>query len=175
MRIGLWLLGLVALVSATPVAAQRRDTTARDGVSAEHRGQMERRLRARLGEVVRTQLELSEEQARQLAEVDRRYQPERRRLMGREMEVRQSLRRQVAAGEAADQQAVAGLLDQMLTLQRQRIDLMAREQGELAAFLTPVQRAKLISLQADLHRRVSTMRRTGPGGRGAGREQRNER
>lgn len=150
---------------AAPASAQDRDSSMRAG----HRADLERKLRTRLGEVVRQRLGLSPEQARQLAEVDRRYEPERRQLMQREMDVRRALRRQVAARDSANQTTTAALLDQMIGLQRERTDLLAREQRDLATFLTPVQRAQLIALQADLHRRVMNVRRGG-GGRGPGRE-----
>ncbi|CAN5125777.1 hypothetical protein BH23GEM2_BH23GEM2_04490 [soil metagenome] len=146
-------------VIAVPGGAQVGDTSARG--SAEKRAVLERQLHARLGELVRTRLGLSAEQVRSLEEVDRRYQPERRRLMAREIEVRRALRRQVAAGDTADQVATATLLDQMIALQRERTDLLAREQRDLATFLTPVQRAQVIALQADLHRRVMSARRGG--------------
>lgn len=148
-----------------PAGAQVRDTAVRG--SPEKRAVLERQLQARLGELVRSRLGLSDEQARRLEDVDRRYQPERRRLMSREMEVRRALRRQVSARDTADQAATATLLDQMIALQRERTDLLAREQRDLATFLTPVQRAQLIALQADLHRRVMNARRGG-GGRSPG-------
>lgn len=161
MRKSLLAAALLFMVIAAPGAAQVRDTSGRG--SAEKRAVLERQLQARLGELVRTRLGLSAEQARRLEEVDRRYQPERRSLMAREMEVRRALRRQVSARDSADQAATATLLDQMIGLQRERTDLLAREQRDLATFLTPVQRAQVIALQADLHRRVMSARRGGRG------------
>ena len=158
-------LGLVCALVGSPVSAQPRDSAAR----AEQRAGLERKLRARLGEVVQQRLGLTSEQARQLEAVDRRYQPDRRRLMQREMEVRRSLRQQVALRDSANQATTAALLDQMIGLQRERTELLAREQRDLAAFLTPVQRAQLIALQSDLHRRVMNARRGG-GKRSPGRE-----
>jgi len=158
-------LTLLCGLIAAPASAQGRDSAAR----AEHRADLERKLRTRLGAVVQQRLGLTAEQARQLEEVDRRYQPERRRLMLREMEVRRALRRQVTARDSANQATTATLLDQMIALQRERTELLAREQRDLASFLTPVQRAQLIALQADLHRRVMNARR-GHGGRSPGRE-----
>ncbi len=167
MRRSLLAAAFLCTVIAVPGAAQVRDTSSRG--PAEKRAVLERQLHARLGELVRTRLGLNAEQVRQLEELDRRYQPERRRLMSREMEVRRALRRQVSAGDTADQAATATLLDQMIGLQRERTDLLAREQRDLATFLTPVQRAQLIALQADLHRRVMNARRGG-GGRSPGGE-----
>lgn len=160
-----WLLGsaLVALLAA-PGASFAQDTTA---AAAQRRVELERRLAARIGEVVRERLGLSADQTRRLQEVDRRYQPERRRLMHREMQARRELRQQIAAGDNADQRAIAALLDQLNAMQRDRLELHSREQRELAAFLTPLQRAQLLGLQADLHRRMLIMRRGRHTDRGA--------
>ena len=156
---------VVMLVGFTgPSSAQVVDTARRVTVVVD-RAEMERRFRARLAEVVRTRLQLTDVQARQLAEVDQRLEPERRRLMLREHEVHRQLRQQLSAGDTANQQAVARLLDEMLAIHRDRSELIAREQRELARFLTPVQRAKYVGLQADLRHRVEGMRRRrgGPG------------
>lgn len=153
--------GLTVALTVPAVSLPAQDTAT---AAVEHRHELERRLTARIGAVVREQLGLTADQARRLQEVDRRYQPERRRLMHQEMELRRGLRQQIAAGESADQRATAGLLDRLAALQRERLELQAREQRELAAFLTPLQRAKLLGLQADLHRRVILMRRGRPDG-----------
>jgi periplasmic protein CpxP/Spy len=161
-----WILCAVAvLLTAAPAFAQSRDTAHRRG-TAEQRAEMEQRLRARLAEVVRERLGLTAEQAARLQQVDQRYEPERRALMRREMQARRALRQQIAAGDTANQTVTAGLLDQMTAIQRERADLTAREQRELATFLTPVQRAQLLALQADLQRRVMNAHRQGPGRNG---------
>jgi Spy/CpxP family protein refolding chaperone len=169
---------LTAILTA-PALAQGRDTTHGRG-SPQQRAEMEQRFRARLAEVVRERLGLSADQVSRLQAFDRRFEPERQNLMSREMQARRSLRRQVAAGDTADQTVTAGLLDQMLAIQRERAELAAREQRELATFLTPVQRAQLLSLQADLHRRVMNVQRGGqnrpggPGNKGPPRPRQNE-
>jgi len=58
----------------------------------------------------------------------------------------------------ADQDRVSRMLDQLVDVQRQRIDVFAREQRDLARFLTPVQRAKYATLQEGLRRRVEQLR-----------------
>lgn len=173
MRLVSFALVVMGLGFAAPSAAQVVDTSRRAGAIA-NRAEMERRFRARLAEVVRTRLQLTDVQARQLAEVDQRLEPERRRLMLREHDVHRQLRQQLAAGDTANQQAVARLLDEMLAIHRDRGELIAREQRELARFLTPVQRAKYVGLQAGLRHRVEGMRRKrgGPGRGGPGRFQR---
>ena len=155
---------LAAALAVSPLAgsAQATDTSAR-------RTEMVRRVRLNLSQLVRERLQLSDEQARRLAEFDRAMEVDRSRLMNRERTVRRDLRREVERGDSADQSLVGRLLDEMLALHRQRLDLMAREQRELGGFLTPVQRAKYVALQMELHRRVQGMRgRGGHGGPGRG-------
>jgi Spy/CpxP family protein refolding chaperone len=49
-------------------------------------------------------------------------------------------------------------MDALTSVQRQRLGLFAREQQDLARFLTPVQRAKYATLQAHLRKRVESLR-----------------
>jgi periplasmic protein CpxP/Spy len=66
-------------------------------------------------------------------------------------------------------------LEQLPKYERRRLDLMEREQRELARFLSPVQRAKYIGLQDELrrtmqdvqHRRMERDSLAGPGDRPA--------
>jgi periplasmic protein CpxP/Spy len=130
---------------------------------------LEQRLRERTGEVVRRRLELNDAQMKQLQNANRQFEQKRGALVVREREVRRELREEILSGDKADQQKVAQLLDQTMQLQRQRLDLMQNEQRELARFLTPVQRAKLIGLQNEMRRRAQELRarpmgRKGPPG-----------
>jgi len=74
------------------------------------------------------------------------------------VEFTRALRAELLTGDAANQQKVGTLLDQMLRLQRRRIDLQENEQRELGKFLTPVQRAKYFGLQAQLRKRMMELR-----------------
>lgn len=153
-----WIVGLGALLSSAtaglaqiPDSARMRDTTQR-------RALVESQLRARLSQIVQTRLGLSADQARRLAETDRRFESQRQDMALRERRVRQEMRRAMQGGES-DERAVGALIDQMIQLQRDRVELLAREQRDLAQFLTPVQRARYIALQNDLRRRVEMMQR----------------
>lgn len=123
------------------------------------RQQLERDLRERTGEIVKRRLELTDAQMARLQATNRQFEVKRMELFAREREVRQALRRELSANEQANQSRVSQLIDQTLTLERQRLDLLQDEQKELASFLTPVQRAKLLGLQAELRRRAQDMRR----------------
>ena len=70
--------------------------------------------------------------------------------------------------DAANQQKVGSLLDQLITFQRQRVDLLASEQRELGKFLTPVQRAKCFGLQGQMRKKMQELRDRRPAGAGQG-------
>ena len=128
------------------------------------REMLEQRLRERTGDLVRRRLQLTDAQMKQLQATNRQFEQQRGSLLMREREMRRSLREEILAGEKANQNRVAQLLDQTLQLERQRLDLVQSEQRELAKFLTPVQRAKLFGLQNELRRRAQELR-GGPGQR----------
>ena len=129
---------------------------------------LEQRVRQRLGVIVREQLGLDDAQARRLGEVSARYERERRALALRERELRLQLRDELQGGEQANQERVSRALDRMLEVQRSRIDIVQREQKDLSAFLTPVQRAKYLVLQDQVRRRLEEARRAGEAAPAAG-------
>src|SRR5688572_19920864 len=129
------------------------------GPPTERRQQLERQLRERTGEVVKRRLGLTDAQMSRLQATNRQFEQQRMALFVRERETRRALRQEVMASERANESKVAQLIDETLALERQRLDLLQNEQRELAKFLTPVQRAKLLGLQAELRRRSQDMRR----------------
>jgi protein CpxP len=137
-----------------PVSAQPQE----ESVTPE-RQRLERELRARFGQVVRRRLGLSDAQFRQLAAVNRKYEGNRADLLKEERRIRLELRAEILREDRADQSRVAALVDQLLAVQQRRLDMLRSEQRELAAFLTPVQRAKYVALQEQLRRRVTELRR----------------
>jgi Spy/CpxP family protein refolding chaperone len=121
--------------------------------------QMERRLEERINKVVRERLALTDEQFDKMREVARRVEQERRVLRSEEMSTRFALRRELLAGDRANESTVAELLDRMPQYERRRLDLMEREQRELAKFLSPTQRAKYIGVQDELRRTMQEVQR----------------
>ena len=122
------------------------------------RAMLEERLRQRTADIVKRRLQLTDDQMKQLQETNSRFEKQRMDLMGRERETRHELRQQILAGDDANQNRVAQLLDQAMQIERQRLDLQQSEQRELAKFLKPVQRAKLFGLQAEMRRRAQELR-----------------
>jgi Spy/CpxP family protein refolding chaperone len=155
MRLRRWVLALTLLVPAT-LAAQEREGGRGDG--PKDRQAMERLFRARLAQIVKQQLNLSDDQMRRLEQTNQRYETQRRDLVRRERELRMELRREVNAGDQANQDRVRQLLDETMKLSRDRLESIEAEQRELAQFLTPLQRAKFLGIQENVRRRVESAR-----------------
>jgi Spy/CpxP family protein refolding chaperone len=113
---------------------------------------LERRFQERLFAVVKQRLNLTDEQATRLREVASKTEDDRRALRRDELTSRFAMRQELLAGDKANESKVADLLDEMPRLERRRVELMEREQRELAKFLSPVQRARYFGLQDELRR-----------------------
>jgi Spy/CpxP family protein refolding chaperone len=163
-----FLIALAALALAAPLPAQESDpaTAAKAADSAAiasspERRQLERRLHQRMLEVTRSRLGLTQDQVDKLSATNERYEQQRRSLAQRERSLRLELRAQLRRGDSADQNRVAQLLDQTLQAQQERLELYRKEQSDLSAFMTPVQRAKYMGLQEQVRSRVEELRSKG--------------
>lgn len=145
---------LSLLVLATGAEAQRPGP---DSAPA-RRQALEQRVRQRMAAVVKERLGLSDDQMRRLGEVNREIEGQRRLLNQQERDLRVGLRAELIRGDSASQDRVARVVDQLIDVQRRRIDLLSREQRALAAFMTPVQRAQYLAIQDQLRRRMEEMR-----------------
>jgi len=148
------LASVLGLSAATAGAQEARKTQT-------GRAALERQFRERTAEIVRTRLRLTERQMEQLQQVNVRYAPQLNRLAGQERETRRALRTELTAGEAANQVRIGDLLDVSLRVQRERLGIIESEQRELAAFLTPLQRARYVALQAQMRKRAEELMRQG--------------
>jgi Spy/CpxP family protein refolding chaperone len=154
MRMRRLLAALSLSVCAAAQAFAQPPATAPQG----NRPALEQQLRMRMAEVLRKRLKLTDAQMTQLQQVNGKYAPQMAALATQERQARQQLRTQITAA-APDQAQVSQLIDSMLRFQRQRVDLLDAEQKDLGAFLTPVQRAQYMALQAQLKRRADQLRR----------------
>jgi len=161
MRRALIVVALMAPLVATDVSAQvaRRREAPLAGATAPQRQRLEARLRQRLWSITKNRIGLTDDQMTKLAQASRPFDAQRRQLATQERQERLALRREILAGQGADQQRVAVSLDRVLDLQRRRLQLQADEQRALAEFMTPVQRAKYAALQEQLRRRAENLRR----------------
>ena len=124
-----------------------------------NRAQLERRFQQMLFQMTRRRVGLTDTQMNQLVPINRRFESQRRQLQRQERETRLSLRDAMRDTAQVDQAQINGYLDKLVQLQRQRVDLFAQEQRDLAQFMTPLQRARYTALQEQVRRRVEQLRR----------------
>lgn len=151
------LLALALVISPVAVPAQQpRNPAGRD------RAALEQQFRERSAQLTRQRLGLSDAQMQQLEQINLRFAPQLSQLAVQERETRRELRREMMSDKSANQQHVSDLLDTALRIQKQRVALIETEQKELARFLTPLQRARYIALQAQFRARSEQLARQNP-------------
>lgn len=158
---------IVLVQSASPAHAQLRQRLPRAGGRqlqgnqqvGGNRAELERQFQQTLYRVTRRRVGLTEAQMNQLEPVNRRFEAQRRDLQRQERQTRLALRDEMRDSSQADQTKISQYLDQLTQLQRQRVELFAQEQRDLAQFMTPLQRARYTALQEQVRRRVEQMRR----------------
>ena len=122
------------------------------------RAQLEQQVRERLGNRLKMELGLTDAQIAKVAETNRKFEEKHRILLDQERDVRMSIRDEMLRGDTTRQSQVGGLLDRIIKNERQRVDLMEQEQKDLAAVLTPMQRAKYFGIQEAVRKRMQQMR-----------------
>ena len=115
-------------------------------------------VRQRMDQLIRRRLGLTDAQAQRLAATTRRFEERRVALFGQERDARAALREHLESGDSTRGPQVAALLDRLLQVQRARLDLVEQEQRELAAFLTPIQRAQFLGLEEQMRARMESIR-----------------
>ena len=130
-----------------------------------NRVQLERRFRQMLYQVTRRRVGLTDAQMNRLMPINQRFETQRRAIQRQERETRLALRTAMRDSTQADQARIARHLDKLVELQRQRVELVAQEQRDLAEFMTPLQRARYTALQEQVRRRIEQMLRQNRSGR----------
>ena len=125
---------------------------------APQRPALEQALRQRMATVTKQRLGLTDQQMTQLEQSNARFAPQLTQLLANERETRQQLRLELTS-PTPNQQHVSALIDQSISLQKQRVSIVEAEQKDLARFMTPVQRAQYVALQAQFRRRAQEMAR----------------
>ncbi len=136
------------------MAEQPGDEQVRNNRALAERVRVENQLRQALGRAVRQRLNLNDQQATRLMDVNRKFSDDRLRLARDEIRIRRELRQSVASGDSSRSPGTARLLDELLDAQRQRLDLQQKEQTALSEFLTPEQRVRYIGMMEQLRRRI---------------------
>lgn len=149
----------------------RREAKA-DAQGAARQQRLAGEVRDAFRRVAKQRLNLTDDQARRLAEVDDRYEAQRNDVAKDERDARQALRAALAApAGSTDQAKVDENMARVMRAQRRRSEILEAEQKDLGTFLTPVQRAKYFALRDNLARRIQQMRQNGGAGRGVPRPQ----
>lgn len=118
---------------------------------------LEKQFRQRSEQVVREKLNLNADQVARLRSVNANIGSQRNALVAQERSVRSDLRDEMAKGGGADQSRVAQLMTQAHDLQGRRFALQQDEQQQLSGFMTPVQVAQYVGLQAQIRQRMREM------------------
>jgi hypothetical protein len=129
---------------------------------------LEQQFQERTEQVVRKKLNLNDQQMARLRAMNSTIVTQRNALVDQERSVRAGLRDEMAKGNGADQKRVAQLMAQARDLQNRRFALQQTEQQQLSGFMTPVQVAQYIGLQAQMRQRVREMLQGKSGGDGTG-------
>lgn len=143
------------------VLAQREQQRPAEESRAE-RSRLEMQVQARLADIARRELSLTDAQFARLQDVNARFEQRRMANMQAERSTRFQLRRELQRGNRPNEARVSALLDSLLMAQRQRVVILEDEQRELSSFLTAVQRARYAGLQESFRRRVESQREATP-------------
>ncbi|HXY39114.1 MAG TPA: hypothetical protein VEQ10_05560 [Vicinamibacteria bacterium] len=125
-------------------------------------GQRAEQLRAmieeRFAQRVKMALGLTDQQMARLRAAQRADRDRRLHLRDREMDLRRAIGDQMRPGVAANQDSLSRLQDALVQNHVARAQLEEQNERELAQFLTPVQRARLLQMRQMLLQRIETIR-----------------
>ncbi|HXY20359.1 MAG TPA: hypothetical protein VEH83_10225 [Gemmatimonadales bacterium] len=125
-------------------------------------GQRAEQLRAmieeRFAQRVKVELGLTDQQLGRLREAMRADRDRRLHLRDREVDLRRAIFDQMRPGVAANQDSLSRLQDALVQNHVARAQLEQQNERELAQFLTPVQRARLLQMRQMLLQRIQTIR-----------------
>jgi len=125
-------------------------------------GQRIAQLRAAINERfeqrVKTELGLNDQQMERLRTAWRADRDRRLHISDREMDLRTAINEQMKPGVAANQDSLARLQDALVQNDLARAQSEQQLQRELAQFMTPVQRARLMNMRQMLMQRIQTIR-----------------
>lgn len=143
----------------------RQPDTQRDAHrDAQRRVMLEQRFKQRSEQIVLQRLKLNDDQAHRLRSVNADIGGKRDALLDQERQVRVGLRDEMQKGPGADQRRISDLMRQAHDLQARRFALQQDEERQLSDFMSPIQVAQYIGLQAQIRQRIREMQRDGGDG-----------
>lgn len=155
-RAGFAALAIVVSALATqPLDAQRPPEGRRPRM--QNREQLEQRIRAQMGRLMRERLGLTDEQAVALGEIVEEFEEQRRDLFRQEQETRRRVE-ELTEQAYPDAEEAAALLERMVSLRAREAALFGEEQEALREVLTPVQILELHALRTEIGQRIRALR-----------------
>ncbi len=141
-------------------AAPMRFTVRRPGMGMMNgrREQLRAQIEQRFAQRVKAELGLTDQQMDKLKVAVRADRDRRVHVQDHERDLRSAIADQLRPGIAANQDSLSRLEDALGQNHVARAQLEQQEQRELAQFLTPVQRARLLTMRQMLMQRVQTIR-----------------
>ncbi len=120
--------------------------------------QLRAMIEERFAQRVKTELGLNDQQMEQLRAAFRADRDRRVQLRDRELDLRRAINGQMQPGVAANQDSLSRLQDALTQNHVARAQLEQQQERDLAQFLTPVQRARLMQMRQNLMQRIQTIR-----------------
>jgi len=148
-----------SLVAATSLEGQRgrRGGGRRGPPPPSERSGLEQRVRVRMDQMIRQELDLNEDEWKAVGDNARDFDMKRRELMRSE----QALKRRVEAialeGGANDEEA-GEILDQLIALREQELQLFQEEQERLLEILSPSQLVRFQNMREKLGEQIRRLR-----------------
>ncbi|HZI75280.1 MAG TPA: Spy/CpxP family protein refolding chaperone [Gemmatimonadales bacterium] len=142
---------LCVLLIITPLhvaLAQRADSTPEQRPDSLHQ-----RMGDRFAARVQHELGLTNDQAAKLRASSQTYGARRRELRSKEIALREALAAQLRPGVAANQDSVTKLTDALLDLRVSSAQTSRDEMKDMAKYLNPVQRARVLLIRERMLRR----------------------
>src|SRR5437867_2725993 len=143
------LLSLVVLL-APSLSAQQRDTV--------EAGRLRAQIESTITRRVQEDLNLSQDQATKLRATQERFGTRRRDVMQQQLARRRALENQMQPGIAANSDSVRKLMDGMQSGRAEMLKIEQDQDREMAAYLTPVQRARYQQMRERFMQRIGEMR-----------------
>jgi hypothetical protein len=141
------MLGVLTLLMALAVAPLQAQEP---GARRPRLEELRRRVRERFAERVQQDLNLTNDQMRQLRGTVGKFGVRRRDMESRQRALREALASQLRPGLGASPDSVARLTDELMGLRVHYAETFREEQAELGRFLDPVQRARILVLRERL-------------------------
>jgi len=120
--------------------------------------QLRMQIEERFGQRVQTELGLTDQQMDRVRAAERNSRDRHQALADREQDLRRAVGEQLKPGVAANADSLSRLLDAIAQNHVSRAQEEQQEMRDLAQFLTPVQRARLLIMRQALMQRVQAIR-----------------